>query len=577
MLVTTSPSSPPTLREKPRPTPSLVSPLLPVVLPLVVVAIGLSAVLARWSPTRILGPSPRLRWSEGTAAAGLRFDHRQGGEWGPTALGGAVVVFDFDQDERPDLFFVNGAPWPWEENLKKRIGRTGALFRNLGQGRFADHTAAAGLGVELQGMAAAAGDFDNDGRPDLMVTGVGTHHLFRNLGQGRFEDVSEAKGIRTDDPTWGSGVVWIDCDDDGWLDLVIVNYVRWSRDMGWEAALATARNGLSYGAPVGFVSALPTVYRNLGGERFVLLTDSAGLRDIDPETRRPVRFPLAVIPVDANGDASLDLLITYQERGPTLYLSRGGRFERQTAGRERFQEGSSAGLASASGVAFTPIQTDSRSRDLIALATQAVTPTPGDGIELVTRLAGAMADFDFDGREEWATAGGMAADRLFTAGAKAGESMPPHLRWWDGVKWGSRLMIDSQGLRWSSTAATRGVAAVDVEGDGDLDLVFAQNEVSPMVLINELRGETPWLRFRLVATRSHPEAAGARVEVHTPRRILSRTVAPAMSYLAQSESTLTFGLGDDARVRKVVIHWPSGQRQELRSLTLNRSVVIREP
>lgn len=85
---------------------------------------------------------------------------------------------------------MNGAPWPWEENLKKRIGRTGALFRNLGQGRFADHTAAAGLGVELQGMAAAAGDFDNDGRPDLMVTGVGTHHLLRNLGQGRFEDMS---------------------------------------------------------------------------------------------------------------------------------------------------------------------------------------------------------------------------------------------------------------------------------------------------------------------------------------------------------------------------------------------------
>lgn len=150
----------------------------------------------------------------------------------------------------------------------------------------------------------------------------------------------------------------------------------------------------------------------------------------------PCRFPLAVIPVDANGDASLDLLITYQERGPTLYLSRGGRFERQTAGRERFQEGSSAGLASASGVAFTPIQTDSRSRDLIALATQAVTPTPGDGIELVTRLAGAMADFDFDGREEWATAGGMVRSAVHRRG-EGRRKHAPHLRWWDGVKWDS--------------------------------------------------------------------------------------------------------------------------------------------
>ena len=128
-----------------------------------------------------------------------------------------------------------------------------------------------------------------------------------------------------------------------------------------------------------------------------------------------------------------------------------------------------------------------------------------------------------------------------------------------------------------STLAARGVAAADVDGDGDVDLVLAQNEGSPALLINELRGDAPWLRIRLVATRSHPDAGGARVEVHTPRRILSRTVAPAMSFLAQSESTLTFGLGEDARVRKLVIHWPSGRRQEVTSVTLNRSLVITEP
>lgn len=546
-------------------------------LPLVIVAIGLSAVLAKWAPGRGHGPSPRLRWSEGAAAAGLRFDHRQGGAQGPSALGGAVVVFDFDQDERPDLYFVNGAPWPWEENLEKRVGRTGALFRNLGQGRFTECTAQAGLKVEFQGMAAAAGDFDNDGRPDLMVTGLGSHHLFRNLGQGHFEDVSEAMGLRTDDAAWGAGVVWIDCDGDGWLDLVVVNHVRWSSEIGLEAALATTRNGPSYGAPVGFVSAFPTVYRNLGGVRFAVLADGAGLRDIDPETRRPVPFPLGVTPVDANGDARLDLLITYQDRGPSLFLNRGGRFERQTAGRERLQEGTSAGLASASGLAFATSPSDSRSRRILALAAQALPVRVEEGIELTSRLAGAVADFDFDGREEWISAGSVAANQLKSSEARGGERAPPRLLWWEGARSGTMPLIDSQGARWTSSLTARGVAAVDVDGDGDVDLVLAQNEGSPVLLINELRGDAPWLRIRLVATRSHPDAGGARVEVHTPRRILSRTVAPAMSFLAQSESTLTFGLGEDARVRTLVIHWPSGRRQEVTSVTLNRSLVITEP
>jgi hypothetical protein len=98
-----------------------------------------------------------------------------------------------------------------------------------------------------------------------------------------------------------------------------------------------------------------------------------------------------------------------------------------------------------------------------------------------------------------------------------------------------------------------------------------------MLLRNDQRLGWPWLRVRLIATRSQPEAYGARVEVHTPRRVFTQTVAPVMGFMAQSESTLTFGLGEDARVRKIVILWPSGRRQELHPEALNRTLVIREP
>ncbi len=138
----------PTLASPPpatQPVRSVVSPLLPVLLPLVVAAVVLGAVFAWLFPPDRHAGAPAVRFTDITAASGLRFTHRQGGAEAPTTLGGAVTVLDFNHDGRPDLFFVNGAPWPWEESLEKRLGRSSALYRNDGNGRFTDVTDAAGL------------------------------------------------------------------------------------------------------------------------------------------------------------------------------------------------------------------------------------------------------------------------------------------------------------------------------------------------------------------------------------------------------------------------------------------------
>jgi hypothetical protein len=134
-----------------------------------------------------------------------------------------------------------------------------------------------------------------------------------------------------------------------------------------------------------------------------------------------------------------------------------------------------------------------------------------------------------------------------------------------------------EGGAWARPLVARGIAVADIDGDGDSDVIIAQNDGPPVLLRNDQRSGLPWLRLQLIATRSHSEAGGARVEVHTPRRTLAQTVAPATGFMAQSESTLTFGLGEDTRVRKIVIYWPSGQRQELRPEAINRTLVIREP
>ena len=572
-------------RSVPVPAPqtgiSAVPPILKVVLPLVITAIILSVVFARLFPAGAAQKAPTVRFTDITAEAGLKLPAFPDAANSPTTLGGAVAVLDYDGDGAPDLLFVNGAPWPWEEPMGKRMSRGSlALFRNDGHGHFSDVTARAALNVELQGMSVAVGDFDNDGRPDIFVTCVGTNHLFHNRGDGRFEDVTEAAGVGGEENTWSTGATWIDYDNDGRLDLVVAHYARWPRDVGLGLAFTIADVGRSYGTPTGFVSAFPSVYHNLGDGRFALVPQSAGLRDIDPQTQLPVAKPLAVVPVDANGDGKLDLLFSYHTAENALFLNQGnGTFRRWSAGRDDRHEGASAGLASASALPFAQMPGfDERFSALQSVTLLDSASQTEARLHLPAKFAVAAGDFNLDGQIEFFSGQGLAEPDInkFEQGREF--QSVPRLYWKSSQGWQvAGATVSESSNAWMQPLTARGVATADFDGDGDLDVVIAQHDGPPLLLRNDQRLALPWLRLQLIATRSQPEAGGARVEVRTPRRILAQTVAPAMGYMAQSESVLTFGLGDDARVRKIVIYWPSGQRQEIRPEAINRTLVIREP
>jgi hypothetical protein len=168
-----------------------------------------------------------IRFVDITARAGLRFTHNTGAfgqKYLPETLGAGVAFLDFDGDGWQDVLLVNGTEWPGRTS---RGPTTARLFRNRGRGDFADVTKLSGLDVPIYGMGVAAADFDNDLQQDVFITAVGQNRLFRNVGHGRFIDVTDRAGLggRTG---FSTSAIWLDYDRDGWLDLVVCNYVRWT-------------------------------------------------------------------------------------------------------------------------------------------------------------------------------------------------------------------------------------------------------------------------------------------------------------------------------------------------------------
>jgi len=556
-----------------------ISPLAPVLVPIAVAAIVIGLLFSRLFPfAGQAGSAPAVRFTDVTGDAGLTFVHDSGAtqdEETPTTLPGAVAFLDYDNDGRPDLFFVSGTTWPW---IPSAMGGppTCALYHNNGSGRFTDVTREAGLDVTMLGMGVAVGDYDGDGFPDIFVAGIGGSRLFHNQGNGRFVDVTDEAGVRGDDHVWSTGAVWIDIFGDGRLDLVVCNYARWARESSLRDAFTAESEGPSYMAPTGFVSVFPSVYRNLGNGKFVEISARTGLNLIDRQTGFPRALPLAVAAVDANGDGRLDLLFTYQSGDDVLFLNQGdGTFREWKPPPAERREGASAGLVGASELS-RPGQAADR-LGVLRAAGLALTPVSNEGESycgLGRKLAVALLDYDLDGRMDIVSGNGLMEPGLDRFEHGRSFKAAPTLLWNDGHAWerapgGASLL--------GGKMVARGVAVADVEGNGSLDIVIAQNGGPPRLFRNDQRLHHAWLRVDLVGTHCQRDAGGARVEVHTPRGVLVQTMEPAMGFMAQSEKTLTFGLGEDDRVRSVVVRWPSGVRQEVRSPGINRRLVITEP
>jgi hypothetical protein len=545
-------------------------------LPLVATAVALA-----------LGPRVHAQAAAGvtftdvTSASGISFRHTNGAfgkKYLPETMGAGVAVLDYDADGAQDLFFVNSTHWPG------RPDKPGlpALYKNDGKGRFSDVTQAAGLAVEMYGLGATAADYDNDGKVDLYVTGLGGNKLFRNLGGGRFADVTAKAGVA--DAGFGTSAMFFDYDKDGRLDLVVAHYVSWSIEKDLFCTLDGKNK--SYCTPESYKGESLRLYHGKPDGTFEDATQKAGLLDARAKS-------LGLSQLDFNVDGWPDLFVANDTQPNKLFKNNGdGSFT---------DVGMSAGVAfGETGVARAGMGTDAAdysgsgrpslvignfSNEMLGLyhnegnglfIDEAPSSTIGQASLLTLTFAAFFFDYDLDSKLDIFSVGGHVADDIQKVQPKVSYAQAPHLfRNLGGKKFED--VIGRVGPDLARPMVSRGAAYLDADGDGDLDLVVTANAGPAVLLRNEGGNKNHWLRVKLVGTKSNKDGIGAKVTVALAGGGKSwGVVKTGSSYCSQSELPLTFGLGTADKVDAIEVFWPSGQLDKLGPQPAGRTVTVTE-
>ena len=522
---------------------------------------------------------PGFRLADITAQAGLSFQHNSGAfgaKYLPETLGPGCAFLDYDGDGWLDILLVNGADWPGH----KRRRSTLSLYRNNRNGTFTDVTKRAGLDLEMYGMGVAVADYNNDGFPDLLITAVGQNRLFRNTGKGTFVDVTQKSGLGGRS-AFSTSALWFDYDRDGLLDLFVCNYVQWSPEH--DVFCSVDGKNKSYCTPEAFHGSTCWLFRNRGDGSFEDVTAKCGIFDTTSKS-------LGVALLDYDRDGWPDLFVANDTQPNKLYRNlRNGTFEDVAVragvafsedGKARAGMGVDAADFDNSGIAGLAIT--NFDDEMIALYRQGRNGAYSDaalrsGIGQASRLrlgfGCSFMDADLDGHLDLLAVNGHIDETVRNISGNHGYAQPPHLFLNDG-KGAFRDIAAQVGGGFASPKVARGLAFGDFDNDGDVDILMTPNQGPAYLYRNDVTSGNKSLRLRLQGTKSNRDAIGAVVRLTTPDGTQTRMVKTGSSYLSQSETALTFGLGRRDKADRVVIEWPSGQTQDFNGLSAGRWTCI---
>jgi hypothetical protein len=521
--------------------------------------------------------------------AGVAFHHTNGASAAKhlvETMGSGGVFFDYDGDGWIDIFLVDGgsnADPAVARRARHRLYHNRGPSTGAGQGtRFEDVSDRSGIRHREYGMGACAGDYDGDGRPDLYITNDGPNALYRNNGDGSFTDVTAT--ARVGDPRWSAGCAFADLDRDGDLDLWIVNYVDAARARSPFCGNAGAGVRF-YCHPLKYDPLPSTVYRNDGGGGFTDVSAASGVGALRANG-------LGVVIADYDNDGWPDVLVANDTMPNFLFQNRGGLRFTETGLVSGIAVGADGKARAGMGIDTGDYDGDGR-LDLVITNLDFEMHTLNRGLErglfgYATTESGigfpslpfvgfgvAFLDFDNDAQLDIAIANGHILDNApqFRAGSTY---MQRKLLFRNATL---RRFVEvgrTSGPAFAAERVGRGLAAGDIDNDGDLDLLVTNNGQDAELLRNDGGNRANALTVRLRGAGSNKEAIGARIRLTSGARTQIRDVKAGSSYLSQNDLRAHFGLGAASRADRIEVVWPSGGMEAVANAPANQIVTIEE-
>src|SRR6266702_269817 len=500
----------------------------------------------------------------------------------PETMAGGVAVFDYNGDGRPDIFFTNGADIA---TLKKSSAKySNRLFRNNGNGVFTDVTAEAGLAGSGFDDGVAVGDYDNDGHPDLFVAGVHGSTLYHNNGDGTFIDVSKKAGLdKWNDPEfgplWAITAVWIDGNNEGLLDLFVVNYLQWTYSDQPKCVI----EGVAEYCHPRYYKGLPNqLFLNQGDGTFKDVSKEWGIHD-------HVGKGMGAGMADYDLDGKPDVFVTNDSEYAFLFHNLGNRFE-EVAFQTNVALAEDAAFISGMGLDFRDVHNDGNA-DIAYVALKSQTfplslntgkgdfaeATASSGLRALTLpMSGfgpALYDFDNDGWKDFFVTRGNVTS-VYPAGFKFSEPNSMFRNPGPTGKWSA--YTSEAGFTDVTAARHRGCGLGDFDGDGRIDIVATSLDHDAELWMNRSPGDAHWLDIALQGVKSNRDGIGARIKVVTKAGNQYNHQTSSVCYASSSLGPVHFGLGAESTAIKVEITWPSGIVQILENVAGDRIVKVTE-